>query len=210
MTSPIHQVHDAAEAISYMLGEGKYADRKAYEYPTFVITDLKMPRGDGFSVLQYLKGNPEWAIIPTVVFSSLSDLDDIKKSYMLGASSYHVKPHSTDELKEHLDVLHTYGMRCETPEVDTSGRQAGASMLYVAMFDEVDEATAIFKATNEPPTSGGAKFITYEGLPSDHYLWLTGMAAKVFRVELSPTGEPPLRDGEATPAPAGEHSVPDS
>lgn len=123
VASPIHQVRDGVEAISYMLGEGKYADRKAYEYPTFVITDLKMPRGDGFSVLQHLKANPEWAIIPTVVFSSSSDLDDIKKSYMLGASSYHVKPHSTDELKEHLDVLHKYWMRCETPEVDTSGRQ---------------------------------------------------------------------------------------
>ena len=123
VTSPIHQVHDGAEAIAYMMGEGKYSDRKTYEYPTFVMTDLKMPRADGFAVLQHLKGNPEWAIIPTVVFSSSSDLDDIKKSYMLGASSYHVKPISMSKLREHLDVLHKYWMTCETPEVDVSGRQ---------------------------------------------------------------------------------------
>jgi CheY-like chemotaxis protein len=123
VTSPIHQVHDGAEAIAYMMGEGKFADRKTYEYPTFVMTDLKMPKADGFAVLQHLKGNPEWAIIPTVVFSSSSDLDDIKKSYMLGASSYHVKPHSMTKLREHLDILHKYWMTCETPEVDPTGRQ---------------------------------------------------------------------------------------
>ncbi|MES2695260.1 MAG: response regulator [Verrucomicrobiota bacterium] len=123
VTSPIHQVYDGAEAIAYMMGEGRFSDRKKYEYPTFVMTDLKMPRADGFAVLQHLKGNPEWAIIPTVVFSSSADLDDIKKSYMLGASSYHIKPHSMSELREHLDILHKYWMTCETPEVDRSGRQ---------------------------------------------------------------------------------------
>src|SRR5687767_9733931 len=123
VTSPIHKVFDGADAIAYMMGEGRFADRKLYEYPTFVMTDLKMPRADGFAVLQHLKGNPEWTIIPTVVFSSSTDLDDIKKSYMLGASSYHVKPTSMSELREHLDILHKYWMRCETPEVDASGRQ---------------------------------------------------------------------------------------
>lgn len=59
-------------------------------------------------------------------------------------------------------------------------KQAGAQMLYVAMFDEIDEATAIFKCTNEPPT-GTSKFLTYEGLPSDHYLWLTGKAGELMR-----------------------------
>jgi CheY-like chemotaxis protein len=123
VTSPIHKVFDGAEAIAYMMGEGKYADRKTYEYPTFIMTDLKMPRADGYAVLEHLKGNPEWAIIPTVVFSSSSDLDDIKKSYMLGASSYHIKPHSMTRLREHLNILHSYWMTCETPEVDVSGRQ---------------------------------------------------------------------------------------
>jgi CheY-like chemotaxis protein len=123
VTSPIHKVFDGAEAIAYMMGEGKFADRKVYEYPTFVMTDLKMPGTDGFSVLSHLKGNPEWAIIPTVVFSSSSDLDDIKKSYMLGASSYHIKPISMSTLREHLDILHRYWMTCEAPEVDVTGRQ---------------------------------------------------------------------------------------
>lgn len=123
VTSPIHAVHDGAEAIAYMMGEGRFSDRRTYEYPTFIMTDLKMPKADGFTVLEHLKGNPEWAIIPAVVFTSSSDLDDIKKSYMLGASSYHVKPHSMDKLREQLKILHEYWMTCQTPEVDTTGRQ---------------------------------------------------------------------------------------
>jgi hypothetical protein len=58
-------------------------------------------------------------------------------------------------------------------------RKAGADMLYVAMFDEVDEGTAIFKCTNYPP--GGAQFVTYEGLASDYFLRLAGYAGKVTR-----------------------------
>lgn len=122
MTGPIFAVGDGIEAIEYMMGEGKFADRQKFPYPTFIITDLKMPRSDGFAVLEFLKGNPDWAVIPTVVFSSSSDPDDIKKSYMLGASSYHIKPGNTEALTHQLLVLHAYWMTCEVPEVDASGK----------------------------------------------------------------------------------------
>jgi CheY-like chemotaxis protein len=119
----IHSVHDGAEAIAYMMGEGKFADRKVYEYPTFIMTDLKMPGADGFAVLEFLMNNPEWAIIPSVVMSGSADRDDIKRSYALGASSYHVKPHASEALLQQVKVLHDYWMTCETPEVDQTGRQ---------------------------------------------------------------------------------------
>jgi hypothetical protein len=59
--------------------------------------------------------------------------------------------------------------------------ELGIDMAYVAMFDEVDEATAIFKVSNAPPVQ--ARFETYEGLPSDWYLRLTGEGARVIRGE---------------------------
>lgn len=61
--------------------------------------------------------------------------------------------------------------------------RSGAQMLYVAMFDEVNEGTAIFKCTDNPPVSDHAEFIGIDGKPSDHYLWLTGEAAKMLRKE---------------------------
>lgn len=54
-------------------------------------------------------------------------------------------------------------------------------MVKVAMFDEVDEGTAIFKVSNTPPTQ--AHFITYEDRPSDWYLRLTGAGSKLIRGE---------------------------
>jgi hypothetical protein len=61
---------------------------------------------------------------------------------------------------------------------------AGATMLYVAMFDEVNEGTAIFKCSDKPPVSDVAKFISLDGVPSDQYLWLTGEAGKMLRKEI--------------------------
>ena len=71
-------------------------------------------------------------------------------------------------------------------------RGIGASMLYVAMFDEMDEGTAIFKCSNDPPV-GASRFLTFDGLPTDHYLWLTGMGGKLLRSEIPPSDELPLR-----------------
>jgi CheY-like chemotaxis protein len=123
VTDPIHKINGGREAIAYMTGEGKYSDRSVYAYPTFISVDLKMPGVDGFGVLEHLKLHPDFAIIPTVVLSSSRDRDDIKKAYMLGASSYHVKPNSLGELQRQLKILHDYWMTCEVPEVDVSGRQ---------------------------------------------------------------------------------------
>ncbi|MEM9016959.1 MAG: hypothetical protein AAGC68_08085 [Verrucomicrobiota bacterium] len=60
---------------------------------------------------------------------------------------------------------------------------AGNRTAYLAMFDEIDEGTALFKCSNDPPV-GASLFRTYEGLPSDHYLWLSGQGGKLLRGEL--------------------------
>lgn len=58
---------------------------------------------------------------------------------------------------------------------------SGAEMIYVAMFDEVNEGTAIFKCSDNPPVSEIAKFTDMDGMPSDWYLWLTGEASKMIK-----------------------------
>lgn len=78
-----------------------------------------------------------------------------------------------------------------------AAKRAGAGMIYVAMFDEVDEGTAIFKCTNNVPVGDGVKFLSYDGLPSDYYLRLTGLGGKLLRGELPLTDSlPPALTGE--------------
>jgi glycoprotein endo-alpha-1,2-mannosidase len=62
--------------------------------------------------------------------------------------------------------------------------ETGAKMIYVAMFDEIDEGTAIFKCAKEVPV-GASKFVPYEKeIPSDHYMWLAGQAAGMLKKEI--------------------------
>jgi hypothetical protein len=70
--------------------------------------------------------------------------------------------------------------------------EAGAQAFYVAMFDEMDEGTAIFKIRNDPPV-GKTPFLAETGVPGDQYLWLTGQARQMLR------GTSILKPGEELP-----------
>ncbi|GAB3925231.1 hypothetical protein GCM10028827_14500 [Mucilaginibacter myungsuensis] len=67
----------------------------------------------------------------------------------------------------------------------------GAEMIYVAMFDEVDEGTAILKTSKNPPV-GLSNFVKIEDdIPNDYYLYLTGQAAKTLRKQIPMRDTPP-------------------
>jgi hypothetical protein len=75
-------------------------------------------------------------------------------------------------------------------------KMSGAEALYVAMFDEVDEGTAIFKTKKEGdlPLNADGKFVGIEAdLPSDHYLWLTGQGAQWFHGKTGYSMQKPVR-----------------
>lgn len=72
--------------------------------------------------------------------------------------------------------------------------QLDAQMFYVAMFDEVDEGTAIFKVHPDPPV-GNSPFLNYNGLPPDHYMWLTGKSQEALQGKLEARETPPGRPG---------------
>lgn len=68
----------------------------------------------------------------------------------------------------------------------------GAQMIYVAMFDEVDEGTAIQKVSKNPPV-GPSPFLKFEDdIPNDYYLYLTGYAGKVLKKKLPLPDKKPL------------------
>ena len=71
---------------------------------------------------------------------------------------------------------------------------SGAEMIYVAMFDEIDEGTAIFKCATEVPV-GESVFVPIEdGLSSDHYLWLVGQGKKMLKDRKGFSSKRPVRE----------------
>jgi hypothetical protein len=76
--------------------------------------------------------------------------------------------------------------------------QAGSTMLYGAMFDEVDEGTAFFKiAPSHAALPAQGTFVAWDAdgatLPSDWYLRLGGAATQTLRGELAPSPQLPLK-----------------
>jgi hypothetical protein len=69
-------------------------------------------------------------------------------------------------------------------------QEVGVDMTFVAMFDEVDEGTAIFKVSDDHPVTDN--WVTYEGMPHDWYMRLTGAASRMLRGEILLTSTIPI------------------
>lgn len=115
---PLHIVHDGADAIDYLAGQGPFADRTRHPAANYVILDLKMPRVDGFQVLEFLQRHDELVVIPTLVWSSSTDIRDVKRAYCLGANGYLRKPGTIQELCTMLEGVVRYWNLCQVPTVD--------------------------------------------------------------------------------------------
>ena len=101
-------VRDGQEAIDYLRGDPPFADRGSHPLPQLLLLDLKMPRLNGFEVLHWLKTQPGLKRLLVVVFSSSAETGDVNRAYDLGANSYLVKPHSTEQLMNLIDRVGKY------------------------------------------------------------------------------------------------------
>src|SRR3954465_2385830 len=81
VTNPVQVAEDGVEAIAYLEGEGKYADRVQYPFPSVIFTDLKLPRVDAFGVLAWLRSHPDCSVIPLVVLTASAIDADVRKAY---------------------------------------------------------------------------------------------------------------------------------
>lgn len=82
---------DGAEALDYLYCRGKFDDR-ANENPAVLLLDLKLPKVDGLEVLQQIKSDENFRLIPVVVLTSSHEEKDMVASYRLGVNAYVVKP----------------------------------------------------------------------------------------------------------------------
>ena len=92
LLNPVVVVRDGEEAIAYLTGEGKFANRFEYPLPTLLLLDLKMPRKNGFEVLEWLRGKTELSALRVVVLTTSDRIQDVNRAYQLGANSFLTKP----------------------------------------------------------------------------------------------------------------------
>lgn len=66
--------------------------------PDLIISDVMMPRMNGFKLLEKVRANPAWNHIPFIFLSARGSREEIWKGQLSGADRYIAKPFRPDEL----------------------------------------------------------------------------------------------------------------
>ena len=111
IVNPLQIATDGHVAIEYLGGVGKYADRSQYPLPSLVFLDLKLPRKNGFEVMEWIRQQPSLETLVVIVLTSSSEERDIQQTYRLGVRSFLIKPPTPEMLLELLESLKNYWLK---------------------------------------------------------------------------------------------------
>ncbi len=93
VTSPTPAVENGEQAVSYLLGKGKFENRRDYPLPSVILLDWNMPLMSGGDFLQWLRSQTgALRRLPVVVLTSSNNTADMRQAYELGANGFLVKP----------------------------------------------------------------------------------------------------------------------
>lgn len=101
----VHVCKDGDEATEYLRGEKGFSDRARFPFPNMVITDLKMPRCDGFELLERIQQEQRCTVYPRVVLSASAEDRDVQRAFQVGASCYLQKPARFEDLLRMVRAL---------------------------------------------------------------------------------------------------------
>lgn len=104
LTNPVHVARDGVEALDFLFGTGRYADRGGL-LPQVVLLNLNLPRKSGLDVLRQIKADPRTRDIPVVVLTVSTRGHDIEECRRLGAKTYIVKPVRFESIREVASTL---------------------------------------------------------------------------------------------------------
>ncbi len=100
----VRHAMDGRQTIAYLRGEGEFADRQKHPFPHLLLLDLRMPRGDGFDVLRWLRGQ-SFPQLQIAVFSGSDYEADRRRALRMGAHYYLTKPLRFEDQIEMLKQL---------------------------------------------------------------------------------------------------------
>ena len=70
-----------------------------------IITDINMPDINGLELISFVKENPIYEHIPTIIISTEDSAEDRKRGMELGARAYLVKPFTGEQLRDAVEKV---------------------------------------------------------------------------------------------------------
>jgi CheY-like chemotaxis protein len=113
--NPLHTVGHTAEALEYLKGQGRYADRGRFPLPRLMLLDHAMP-GDGYQLLEWVRHQGNLRRLAVVVFSGSENPDHEKTARDLGANAYHIKPQDFAGLTQTIRRIGEFWLMSIAPE----------------------------------------------------------------------------------------------
>lgn len=102
-------VRDGFEAVAYIKGQGKFSDRERFPQPDLIVLDLKMPGMDGFDFLRWLRHEAGLLLLPVLVFTHSTSMEDKLRARKEGATGYFVKPKDFETLVRLVESFRDIG-----------------------------------------------------------------------------------------------------
>jgi len=99
---------DGSEALDYLFATGIHAGRDLRVMPQIILLDLKLPKVDGFEVLNRVRSNEFTKLLPVVILTTSNEDQDRIRGYGLGANSFVRKPVEFDKFIEAVRQLGLY------------------------------------------------------------------------------------------------------
>jgi two-component system response regulator len=128
--NPIQVATDGQEAIDYLQGAGKFADRDRFPFPCLLLMDLKLPYVMGLKVLRWIRTRPGPPLIVLMLTASAEDAD-IAEAYRLGANAFLTKPSEASKLEDMVKAIMAFWLTHNTlpPESLVESRSLGVLRL---------------------------------------------------------------------------------
>jgi len=128
--NPIRVVNDGQEAIDYLRGAGRFADRDQFPLPGLVLLDLKLPHVMGLDVLKWIRQESGLSLVVVLLTASAEEAD-IASAYRLGANGFLVKPSEARKLVDMAKAINDFWLAHntlpQTPYNKRATARAGAS-----------------------------------------------------------------------------------
>jgi two-component system response regulator len=115
LVNPLVRVRDGVEALDYLFGRGKHAERNGSELPAVVLLDLNLPKLSGLEVLKAIRADERTKRLPVVILSSSDEERDRLGAYDHFANSYVLKPVDYDQFVNAALQLGLYWMVLNLP-----------------------------------------------------------------------------------------------